>query len=79
MDLFNYFSNNPYLFLSVIIISLILKGFALWRASKNDHALWFIVILVINTLGILDILYLFYFSQKDFTQKIDRKILNLRK
>jgi len=47
--------------------SLIWKGLALWRASKQDQRNWFIVILVLNTLGILDLIYLFRFSKKRLT------------
>jgi len=39
------------------------KGVALWKAVKNNHRWWFIAFLVINTLGILEILYIFVFSQ----------------
>jgi len=34
------------------------KGFALWRAAKKDHSVWFFLILVLNTVGILPIIYL---------------------
>lgn len=37
---------------------------ALWQAAKNDEQWWFIAMLVINTLGILEILYLYHFSKK---------------
>jgi hypothetical protein len=40
------------------------KGLALWKASKNDQRNWFIAVLVINTLGILEIIYLFRFAKK---------------
>jgi hypothetical protein len=40
------------------------KGWALWKASKNDSKVWFIVLLLVNTIGILDILYIFVFSKK---------------
>jgi hypothetical protein len=40
------------------------KGVALWRAAKNHQLKWFVVILVFNTLAILDITYIFYFSKK---------------
>ena len=40
------------------------KGVALWRAAKNNHRRWFIALLVINTLAILEIVYIFYFSKK---------------
>ncbi|MEA3493139.1 MAG: DUF5652 family protein [Candidatus Margulisiibacteriota bacterium] len=41
-----------------IIWSIIWKGIALWKASRNNQWGWFIAILVINTLGLLEILYL---------------------
>ena len=40
------------------------KGVALWRAARNSHLIWFIVLLIVNTLGILEIIYIFAFSQK---------------
>ena len=47
----------------ILIWSLIWKGFALWRAARNNSAIWFVIFLVVNTLGILEILYLFVFSE----------------
>lgn len=52
------------LFTLLLIWSLVWKGFALWRSAKNNHKIWFIVMLVVNTVGILEILYIFLFSQK---------------
>ncbi len=40
------------------VISLILKGFALWRAARKTQKVWFVVMLIVNTLGILEIIYL---------------------
>ena len=40
------------------------KGVALWRAARNNHTAWFIVLLVVNTLAILEIIYIFAFSKK---------------
>jgi len=40
------------------------KGVALWKAAKNNHKWWFVALLVINTLGILKILYIFVFSKR---------------
>ena len=39
------------------------KGAALWRSARNGHMGWFIFLLVVNTLAILDILYIFIFSK----------------
>jgi cytoskeletal protein RodZ len=40
------------------------KGVALWRAAKKQSVAWFIVLLLVNTLGILDIIYVFAFSKR---------------
>jgi len=40
------------------------KGVALWRAGRNAHLVWFIVLFIVNTLGILPIIYIFAFSKK---------------
>jgi hypothetical protein len=40
------------------------KGIALWKAAKNKSMPWFIVLLLLNTMGILEITYIFYFSKK---------------
>lgn len=44
--------------------SLVWKGIALWRAGRNGNLVWFIVMLIVNTLGILEIIYIFGFSKK---------------
>ena len=46
----------------VVIWSAIWKGIALWKSARNNHLAWFIVLLVVNTLGILEILYIFFFQ-----------------
>ena len=40
------------------------KAVALWRSARNGSVPWFIVLLVFNTLGILEILYIFWFGKK---------------
>lgn len=45
-----------------IIWSIIWKGIALWKASRNNQWGWFIAILLINTLGILEIIYIVGFQ-----------------
>jgi hypothetical protein len=50
------------LILLLAVWELVWKGFALWRASRNKNLGWFIVMLILNTAGILEILYLFVFS-----------------
>lgn len=35
------------------------KGVSLWRAARNDSKPWFVALLLSNTLGVLDAIYLF--------------------
>lgn len=55
---------HPIYLLAIVIWSLIWKGLALWKAASLRHKNWFIAMLVINTLGILEIVYLFWISRK---------------
>jgi heme A synthase len=48
----------------VIAWSIVWKGMALWKAARTGSKVWFIVLLIVNTVGILDILYLYVFSRE---------------
>lgn len=51
---------QPLMFLAIIIWSLVWKGLALWKSAKYGDRNWFIVILILNTVGILEIFYLYF-------------------
>ncbi len=55
--------------LPILAWTIVWKGWALWKAAKNDSKPWFIVLLVVNTLGILDLLYIFVFGKKSPRKK----------
>ena len=57
------------LLIIVITWTLVWKGLALWRAARSGAKIWFIVLLLVNTLGILDILYYFYIHSKKWGKK----------
>lgn len=40
------------------------KGFALWHAAENKQKGWFIAMLLLNTFGLLPIIYLAWFKPK---------------
>lgn len=44
--------------------SLFWKGWALWTAAGRKETRWFIILLVVNTLGILEIVYLFALGKR---------------
>lgn len=51
-------------FLAFLTWSTIWKGLALWRSAKKDDSLWFVILLVFNTAGLLEILYYFVISKR---------------
>ena len=54
---------SPSLIILLAVWSIIWKGLALWKAASLRQKYWFIAILIINTLGILDIIYYFFVSK----------------
>ena len=53
-------------FVIIIVLALwdiVWKGFALWRAARNNQFRWFIALLIINSIGILPIVYLVSFQE----------------
>ena len=59
-----YLLSNQWLIWVILFWVLPWKGVALWKAAKNSHKKWFIVILILNTFTILEIIYIFYFSKE---------------
>lgn len=50
--------------LPFIILDLVLKAFALWAAARNTQKVWFVSLLIVNSIGILPAIYLLFFSKK---------------
>jgi len=48
---------------AVVIWSGVWKAIALWKAARNSDLGWFIALCLINTLGILEILYIYIFAK----------------
>jgi len=59
----NLFLSPLYLFL-IIVWTIPWKGVALWKAARNSNKKWFIVIFLLNTMALLEIIYIFYFAKK---------------
>lgn len=57
----------PALFIVALVVLLawttIIKAFALWHAARNGQTVWFVALLVLNSLGILELLYLLAFRK----------------
>jgi len=43
----------------ILVWSIFWKGLALWHAGRRGQPWWFVIMLIVNTAGILEIIYLF--------------------
>ncbi len=57
----------------IAIWSSVWKALALWKSARKNSVLWFVVLFLVNTMGILEILYLFVFSEMKHKGKAKRK------
>ena len=73
LSISNELGISPYLFMAILVWSLAWKLGALWKAARKKSIIWFVVLGVVNTIGILEILYIFVFSKLDFKEKPKRK------
>lgn len=64
MTLIQTLEINENWLIPLIIWTLIWKGIALWKTGRNNQMYWFIVILIVNTVGLLPIVYLLWFQKK---------------
>jgi methionyl-tRNA synthetase len=54
------------------------KALALWKSARHGQAGWFVLFILVNTLGLLEIIYLKFFSRVGFTDLEEPKV-NLEK
>jgi len=73
VDATTWFTGLDLVWIYIILIwTIIWKGFALWKAARKEDKIWFVVLLILNTVGILEILYIYVFSKMG-TKKKRRK------
>lgn len=63
---------NPWMIAAVIVWTLAWKGVALWRSAGLRQKYWFIALLLINTLGILEIIYLFFVARNYRVEVVEK-------
>ena len=60
-----FLGNTRYWLVGLLMLwTLPWKGWALWRAAQRKEKAWFVALLVLNTVGLLEILYVFVFSKE---------------
>ena len=66
------FTQNPWLILILQLWVIPWKGLALWVAANRKEKVWFIALLIIQTVGILEIIYLTFIVKYNFSSLIKR-------
>ncbi len=51
------------LIIALTIWSMVWKGWAMWVAARQKEKFWFILFLLINTAGILEMIYIFFIAK----------------
>lgn len=62
---------NPFWIAFAILWTLVWKGLALWRAAGLRQKWWFVAMLIVNTLGILEIIYIFLVARNYKVEIVD--------
>ena len=57
------FAFFPFL-IGFFVLDAILKAISLWNSARSGQRGWFIALFVLNTAGILPIIYLLFFRKK---------------
>ena len=59
----------------VAVWSIAWKLIALWKSARKKSLVWFIVLAFVNTIGILEILYVYIFSEMNLKKKpVEKKV-----
>ncbi len=53
------------LLIPIMLWSITWKGLALWRVARRGETAWFVILLIVNTLGLLEIIYYFLIAKTD--------------
>ena len=65
---------DPWLLIAITLWTLPWKGVALWKSAHRRERWWFIVLLVVNTVGVLEIIYIFIVSRwREIAKALSRK------
>lgn len=64
MEIETFIRENIWLVVAAGLWTIPWKAVALWKSARNNSKVWFIVLMLVNTLAILEILYIFVFSKK---------------
>lgn len=74
---------NSVLFITLVFVlavwTVIWKGIALWYSARNKNKVWFVLMMVLNTAGVLPIIYIFFIRPKKKELVIGKKEIQPKK
>jgi len=83
-----FIATHQWIIILVVLWTIPWKGVALWKAARNQSIIWFVILLVVNTLGILEIIYIFFFSKKKLPpqpfeaneiKNVEKRVLDIKR
>ena len=61
----SFADNWPYILMIVLtILDITLRAIALWKSARAGSKIWFIALMILNTLGLLPLIYILFFAPK---------------
>lgn len=57
----------------LVLWSAFWKGLALWHSARREKTGWFILLLFVNTLGLLEMVFLFGIAKLKFNELFSKK------
>lgn len=63
-----FINDNIGIIILLLAIDYLLKAIALWISARKGSKVWFCLLLILNTIGILPLFYIFYFSKQEKSQ-----------
>ncbi len=59
--------------IAFVVWSIVWKGLALWHAARRKQGWWFLILLLVNTAGILEIIYLLLVAKVPMSDLLNSK------
>ncbi|MBT3304084.1 hypothetical protein HN592_01400 [Candidatus Woesearchaeota archaeon] len=65
---------------ALMVWSIIIKAIALWKSARRGQTAWFVILVIFQTVGILEIIYLAAFQKHQrVRRKVNKKIKSVKK
>ncbi len=63
-ELLDFFLSNVLVFTLLVIWETVWKLLAMWKAAQHKQPIWFVILGLLNTVGLLSIIYYFFVNPK---------------